>query len=634
MFNKQTLSTNLTIDNWLSELATKLEEDRKQKFDKNPHAPSDDSIFEENPVDLETFLYHEKYLGLADKLSKPQFELVTVGTDILNKPSKYTEIVAMVGQFGGKDWCSSIITSRALYLLLCLKNPQEYYGLAWNSAIDVVNMAQNALAAREVYFSYLTQFINKAPIYKELGSFKTSGRPALPYTLTLRSIKFNKRNIRAFSGNSEDESLQGYNPILIVLDEIDAFKSKDELPGERKRLGGAEGIYTSSRLLVTSRFPNIGKVILLSWPRYQGSFIMQRHEIGKTENSTYVVCKSDGSPYATWEFNPKRFQSDFAEEYIKDPDNSRARFQCDPQMSESAFLPIPDVVFRAFDTKVVNKTHFEWARNRPIIDEPISENPPKYRHYIHVDLAVTHNRAALAMVHRKEDDIIYVDTLKTWEAQEKREIQFRDIIDYIDKLSKEFAIGKITFDGFQSVAIIQELKSKGLQAEVQSVDRNREAYDTLKELLNTNRLIGFHNKILVKELLGLTLSKGKKIITRSPRDTKDLADACSGAVRLAAKEINIIGTTITVGHIEEIFAPVTTRSDMINIIDIIGKMKDPNTSPEECSICCKRGGLEYDTPNNIKICLICQSKWILDGEDWVLIREPNIEALKDIGVVI
>ena len=610
--------------------ADRLEERAKDLFSSTKG--KEDSIFEEKPVDLETFLYAENFLHLRTRLSKPQFDLVSRGTDILDKPASYTEIVTMVGQGGGKDFISAIIVARTIYLLLCLKSPQTYYNLAWSSAIHIINVAPNANLAKEVFFKYLTELVDKTPIFQELGAYDYySGRPAPSYTKSLRTIEFRKKNIIAVSGNSEEESWQGYNPIIVILDEIDAFKSKEET-GMRLRPTGAEGVYDAARLLVQSRFPNIGKVILLSWPRYHGSFIMQRFEKGKSENNTYVICKSDGSPFSTWEFNPLRSKEEFAEEYIKNPELAKARLECSPALSESPFFPIPDVILEAFDGKMIGRGQVGPAGNREIIEEPISEDPPQWKRYIHCDLAVRHNRAALALAHKDDMDIVYVDIIKVWEAQDGREIQFRDILDYIYKLHDQFVIGKVTFDGFQSVAVIQELNQKGIRAEHQSVDKTRKAYDTLKERLNTRKIIGSYYHLLIKELLGLTLYKGDKIVPRSSKEKKDTADALAGAVRLASEETNQVGSAIEVITINKIFPDHAPSSESPNSMSFLTTSIEGNPKKEICEICRIIGGIEKT--ETTKRCLACRAEWVKDEKGWMLTREPDKKKLEEIRAMI
>ena len=255
-------------------------------------AESSDSIFAQDPVDLETFLYDPSFLNLSIRLSVPQLEFVSSLSNIFNPPL-YTEGVLQAGQGSGKDTCSIFINLRIIYLLQCLKSPQRYFNMDENSFIDSINVAPNADLAKNIYFMTLYNIVKNAPLFQEGSPYYIKNK------MTANMVTFPK-NVRLLSGNSENESWQGYTPILIVLDEIDAFKSSQELRRSKSlRSEGAEGIYDTAKALVQSRFPGIGKIISLSWPRFKGSFIQKRFVAGKKELRTYVSCTYDGDPHAT-----------------------------------------------------------------------------------------------------------------------------------------------------------------------------------------------------------------------------------------------------------------------------------------------------------------------------------------------
>ena len=194
-----------------------------------------DSIYEEEPVDIETFLYSPEYLGLNITLSPAQLEFVDYSSRIYEDPI-YTEGVLQCGQGSGKDTCSIFINLRIVYLLWCLKSPQKFFNMASNSFIDLINVAPTADIAKNIYFQTLINMVNDSNLFKD----------KIPAKITSKVMDFPK-NIRLISGNSADESWQGYTPILIVLDEIDAFKSEMELQRSKSlRHEGAEGVYKTA----------------------------------------------------------------------------------------------------------------------------------------------------------------------------------------------------------------------------------------------------------------------------------------------------------------------------------------------------------------------------------------------------
>jgi hypothetical protein len=82
------------------------------------------------------------------------------------------------------------------------------------------------------------------------------------------------RTITLYSGHSEREAWEGYNVIMVILDEIDGFASESAMGS----VGKTAGIYDMYRASVDSRFPEFGKILALSFPRYKGSWIQTRYE--------------------------------------------------------------------------------------------------------------------------------------------------------------------------------------------------------------------------------------------------------------------------------------------------------------------------------------------------------------------
>jgi len=157
-----------------------------------------DPIFDQDPVDLKTFLYDPDYLNLSIRLSEPQIEFISSLSNIFDPPL-YTEGVLQAGQGSGKDTCSIFINLRIIYLLQCLKSPQRYFNMDENSFIDSINVAPNADLAKNIYFMTLSNIVRNAPLFQE-------GSPHyIRNKMTSNMVTFPK-NVRLISGNSENES--------------------------------------------------------------------------------------------------------------------------------------------------------------------------------------------------------------------------------------------------------------------------------------------------------------------------------------------------------------------------------------------------------------------------------------------
>jgi len=612
-------------------------------------ASSVSTIFEQDPVDLETFLYGYEYLNLSIRLSTAQLEFISSLSNIFDTPS-YTEGVLMAGQGSGKDTCSIFINLRIIYLLNCLASPQRYFKMDENSFIDSINVAPNADLAKNIYFMTLSNIVRNAPLFQEGSPYHIRSK------MTANMVVFPK-NIRLISGNSENESWQGYTPILIVLDEIDAFKSRQELRRSRSlRSEGAEGIYDTAKALVQSRFPGTGKIISLSWPRFRGSFIQRRFAAGKKEDRTYVACKSTGEPYFTWEFNPSKQKEDFKDFYDTDPILAKARFECDPPFARDAYIKDPLPVLRAFDAEINRDTdEIEHMGLKPIRE--VEALDKKHKYFIHVDLGLSSSNAALGIAHRGKGSIV-LDLVQTWVPEPDKEINFKEIEQFIIGLKEDgYKIVSVTYDNYQSISSLQELQSRNIPAKYKSVSRTREAYDTLKDLIYQERLDGYFDKSVIEELLGLDLVYGERVEPR-PGMKKDRADAVAGAVHGVLKEkgivtgmkemsdLGVIFTNPEVLEREEKTSAPTALSDPKRDFGL-NSMKDRivSSSNDTCEICNRIGGLEFSDLSGgrlmedsddarYKSCIICGTRWEKsEDSSWGTIRDPDKELLEVVGNV-
>jgi hypothetical protein len=321
--------------------------------------------------------------------------------------------------------------------------------------------------------------------------------------------------------------------------------------------GSASVIYEMARASITSRFPDVGKVVLLSFPRFKNDFIQQRyksviddlHEQGvevteekwgnkgvERERKTWALKA------ATWDVNPTRKREEFDDEFRRDPVMAKARYMCEPPEMEDAYFRDVDAVRSAFMVKanpVDDEGHYkEWFKGN-------DEHP----RYIHIDLGLKRDRAALGMVHcpgLKEIKtnngverlpIVEMDFLQSWKAEPYSEIPFSEIRNTVVDLARRFPVAMVTFDQWQSADMIQSLRSTGINAELHTVKKTD--YDTLSTSIYDKRFRGYWNELLVEEeLLKLKLISNTKVDHPST-GSKDLADAIAGSTYMCLKELSM-----------------------------------------------------------------------------------------------
>ena len=100
--------------------------------------------------------------------------------------------------------------------------------------------------------------------------------------------------------------------------------------------------------------------------------------------------------------------------------------------------------------------------------------------------------------------------------------------EFVIELSKEYEIGGVSCDQYQSTQLLQDLEILGIETMYISVDRTNNEYNYLKNCIYNNNIKLPKNKMLEDELLNLQLYGNK--VEHLPNKSKDMADALSGLV--------------------------------------------------------------------------------------------------------
>jgi len=526
-----------------------------------------DNPFDEIPVDVITFVTSPDFLNqpelseiqydivraMSQILKQPELELIYGGTEGARYYKKYTknEIILQLGKGSGKDFTSTVAVAYIVYILLSLKDPARYFGKPPGDAIDIINIAINAAQAKNVFYKGLKTKIEKSPWFA--GKFYAKAD----------SIEFDK-SITVYSGHSERESHEGLNLLVAVLDEISGFASEVGTGNEQGKT--AENIYKAFRGTVDSRFPDLGKVVLLSFPRYQGDFISKRYDdvilekemlerthtfimneefpADKEGNSLEIKWDEDhilsykypgvfALKRPTWEVNPTRKIEDFKLAFYTDLGDAMMRFLCTPTYSSDAFFKQRDKVQAAMSIR----NPLDHYRR---FDETFTPDPDKI-YYIHADLAQKHDKCAVAIAHvdkwvniqvikdyQQVAPVVVVDAVAWWEPRVEGPVNLSEVKHWIQNLRRlGFNIGMVSFDRWQSFDIQNELKAVGIRTETVSVGKKH--YEDMAMLIYEERLAMPMIDLLFEELTELKIMNSNKV-DHPRKKSKDLADAVCGAV--------------------------------------------------------------------------------------------------------
>lgn len=468
------------------------------------------------------------------------------------------ECIFQLGKGSGKDYVSTIICAYIVYLLLCLKDPAKYYGKPSGDTIDILNVAVNADQARNVFFANLKKRIQNCKWF--------DGKYDPP---TQNSINFDK-SIRVFSGHSEREAFEGLNLFIAVLDEISAFSLESTSGNQQAKT--ADAVYKMYRASVDSRFPDFGKVLLLSFPRFKDDYIQQRYDAavaekevivkthvmkldpdlpdGRADNEFTVEWEEDhitryryprlfALRRPTWEVNPTvRIDSPaMVRAAREDLGDFLGRFACMPSNLSHGFFKNKEAIARAYVTQNgVDEDGVFLERFRP-------KEGKEY--FIHVDLAQKHDHCVVAMAHVEKwidikvgsdyselHPVVIVDAVRWWTPTKTKTVDFADVRNFIIALKRRgFNIKLATFDRWNSHDTMNILTNEyGIETDTLSV--GKEHYDDYLSIMYDNRLVGPKIELLISELGELRLvQKITKFIIDHPRKgTKDFSDATCGAI--------------------------------------------------------------------------------------------------------
>ena len=522
--------------------------------------------FEEQPVEIEEFVTSTDYLGLPP-LSQNQYTMIKAMTQVYKKDTlvrwlgeeegekrwKQTcnEVIFQLGKGSGKDYTSTIAAAYITYLLLCLKDPAVYYGKPPGDSIDILNIAINAVQANNVFFKGFKQRIEKSPWF--IGKYNPKAG----------SIEFDK-SITVHSGHSEREAWEGYNVLVVVLDEISGFALENTTGHDQAKT--AQSIYDMYRASLTSRFPDFGKLILLSFPRFKNDFIQQKYEEAIASKETvikthefilnpdlpedepgnkfsisweedhivaYKVPKTYALKRPTWEINPTRSIEDFKIDFYKNAEDALSRFACMPPEAVDAFFKSREKIETAFNNPNLavdsSGRYAEWFK--PIDDK---------EYFIDVDLAQKHDHCAVSLAHvekwvnmkvgneyAQSAPVVVVDAVRFWTPTASKSVDFTDVKDYILSLRQRgFNIKLTTFDRWNSHDMMQQLRGYGMNTELLSVAKKH--YEDMAMIIAEERVKGPRIDLLIDELLQLRIMRDR--VDHPRKGSKDLADAVCGSI--------------------------------------------------------------------------------------------------------
>ena len=534
----------------------------------------DNPDFHERPATIAEFL-GDRYLNIEARVRPGVREaLVEIfGTEIDPYRISKKRRAIFTGAIGiGKTTLASIGLPYMVHWILCLKDPQGYFGLLPGSRIAFMQMSTSEQQAREVIFGDIFARIQHSPWFMENAPYDEK------FT---KQIRFPNKDIWIIPGDSSENTFEGYNILGGILDEMDSHK-------QTKEKDYADLGYDTIHGRIFSRFEDRGLLILIGQMKKANGFAAKKYNEFRNDADAWTcrmtLWESLGwHRYLNEDGTRNSFYYDFKRRAVipkmvgqmLDPDRIKtlleipqmfwSNFTNNPEKSLRDLAGIPPAVSDPFISLVdkIELCRDRWVERYVGCSSPVGPNPvliefedwfhalDARKRAIHIDFAYSANGDALGLamghiaglVKSEEDEmqpLIVIDFLARHKAAPGTEIMLADVRKVIYHLrdNLKFRIARVTMDGFQSVETRQQLRKKRFSVDELSVDKDTQPYEDLREAIYEERIefppyITYINKgdidtieIVVKELMELT-SDGKKV--DHPVDgSKDVADAMAG----------------------------------------------------------------------------------------------------------
>lgn len=258
--------------------------------------------YAEVPVDIETFITDDRYLGKAWKDENGKLKLFPYWREKLkelfpdNLSTCVNNFIASGARGLGK---TEICVSIGLYLMhrvLCLKNPREYYGLKPTENIAFVFMNITKTLAENIGISKFQHTVQLSPWFMARGSM--TRRNNMPYWLPPSPVEI--------VIGSQSSHVIGIGILFAFFDEISFIRNQDI---DRQKAIAIDMIDTAIGGMKT-RFIRNGKnptlLCLASSKRSEKSFL-EEHMKQKLKSEKENVMIVDE---AVWDVQPKGTYSD------------------------------------------------------------------------------------------------------------------------------------------------------------------------------------------------------------------------------------------------------------------------------------------------------------------------------------
>lgn len=528
--------------------------------------------YREPPVSPEVFFTDPYFMGDTVKLwPKLKIEIIKACS------GNYVEAV-LTGAIGtGKTTAALCIMAYYLYLVMNLRSPHDEFDLDQNSEIAFVMQSVTGGTAYTVDYMRFRRMLENSPWF-QINAPHDAEKKA--------TIQFKNSTVFVQPLPGTETAAIGENVFGGLIDEVNHMKVVQQ-SAKRQRGEAHDQMLENYRAISRrreSRFQRIGKVpgmlCLVGSANYAGQFTDRKtkerdRQLERDGDTTiYVYDKRPWEVQPDDRFSPERFRvflGDGTRRPRVMPDHEKVHPGDAPFIMEvpvdyrNAFdsdLPgavkdIAGVALHGFSNFIPNfaaiKAAFgkrqnifnpDWCdfatQGARIIKHGITD--PDVDRYLHVDLALSMDNAAVTMAHcpgfkvidrggGMKDTLprIRVDGMLSIRPTGGSQIPIHKIKKLVFVLrDMGYKIKWVSLDGFQSADFIQTMRRSQITSGILSLDRTPEPYMLTKQLILDGLVEGPDSELACTELKDLVWISQKQKVDHPTESSKDLADTIAG----------------------------------------------------------------------------------------------------------
>lgn len=570
-----------------------------EEMGKNGSSKTLDSIkyadYNEIPVDIETFLTDDNYLGKAWKDAIGHSKIYPFWMERLKElfpdnvsTSVNTFIASGARGLGKSEVIAAAIAPYLMYRVLCMKSPLYFYNLKETDKIVFAFVNIKLELAEEIATSKFQNTIQMSPWFMSRGKMTRKNNrdywvPPEPISIVI---------------GSQSDDLIGLPVIFSMFDEISFIRNQDIDKQKAKAIDMIDTAIGGMKTRFIHRGKDFSLLALASSKRSEKSFL-EEHIKTKLESEKDNVLIVDR---AVWEVKPKGTYSDktfnvavgnkyLTSQVIPDseadlepwrargykiievPDNFKAKFLEDIDRALCDYAGISSTELSKYISGQAVSDIINQNRKNPFSNDVLTvgnalDDKAQYYNFfdlnlvpkelmrkplfVHLDMSISGDMTGIAGVWivgkkpttdgKSSKDLKFQLAFSvSIQAPKGRQISFEKNRNFIRWLKQVgFNIREITADTFQSYDLLQQLSAEGFKCSILSVDRVDsdhicKPYQYLKSTVYEQRIEIYNSRRLIDEFVDVERNINTGKIDHTPNFHKDVLDAVCGATFTASK---------------------------------------------------------------------------------------------------